>query len=108
VGAVSSELLDRQFPNLFQVLGGYLNQDFDLDFDSPDAALRAAADEQGDEQVAGAIREIEDLLASELGDDELMRLVERLTAGYSPELEGWSARPWLRHVRDLLTAGAVT
>jgi hypothetical protein len=105
MGRLSTEFVESQFPNLFQVLGGYLNQDFDLDYDSPDAALRAAAEEQGYEQITGAIREIDDLIAGEMRDDHLMRVVERLTAGYSPELEGWSARDWLRHARELLAAG---
>jgi hypothetical protein len=99
------DFLDWQFPNLLQVLGGYLHQDFDVDHDSADTALRDAAGSQGHEQITGALREIDHLLASEIGDDELMRLVERLTAGYSPELEGWNARDWLRHARDLLAAG---
>jgi hypothetical protein len=102
---VSADLLDWQFPNLFQVLGGYLHQDFDLEYDSPDEALRDAADSQGHDQIAGAIREIDHLLASDIGENDLMRLVERLTAGYSPQLEGWDARGWLRHARELLAAG---
>jgi hypothetical protein len=105
MGRLSTDVLERQFPNLFQVLGGYLHQDFDLDYDSPDAALRAAATGQGYEQIGGAIREIDRLLAGPIGEDELMRLLERLTAGYSPELEGWGARDWLAHVRELLSAG---
>jgi CdiI immunity protein len=96
-----------QFPNLSQVFGGYLHQDFDLDYESPDAALRAAAEGQGYEQVTGAIREIDHLLASEIGDADLMRMLERMTAGYSPELDGWGGRQWLRHARNVLIAGGV-
>jgi CdiI immunity protein len=105
VGRLTPDFLDWQFPNLFQVLGGYLHQDFDLDSESPDDALRNAAEGQGREQISGAIREIDHLLASPMRDGQLMTLVERMTAGYSPALEGWAARDWLRHARELLAGG---
>jgi hypothetical protein len=100
-----SELLEFRFPSLFQVLGGYLHQDWDIDAETPDDALRLAA-EEGPEQAGAAVREIDALLASEVDDKHLMRLIERLTAGYSPELEGWRARDWLLHARELLRPGA--
>ncbi|HVM17614.1 MAG TPA: contact-dependent growth inhibition system immunity protein [Gaiellaceae bacterium] len=91
-----------QFPNLFQVFGGYLHQDFDLEFASPDEALLAAAAGQGSEQVGDAVREIDSLLESDLDDSQLHAIVERLTAGYAPELDAWEARAWLAHARRLL------
>jgi hypothetical protein len=103
---LSTNFLDWQFPNLLQVLGGYLHQDFDLDYESPDAALRAATENQGHDPITGALREIDRLLASEIGDDELMQLIERLTAGFSPSLAGWTAREWLRHTRELLSSAS--
>jgi hypothetical protein len=96
----------EKYWNLHQVLGGYLNQDFLLDFSTPDAALRAAAEGQGRDQVAAAIREIDELIASPLTDDELDHILDRLTAnGYSPRLEGWEIRPWLEHARGIMRAG---
>jgi hypothetical protein len=94
------------FPNLFQVLGGYLHQDFDCDFASADEALRTAAEEQGREQVAGAVREIDALLAGGFDDRTLIAIVERLTTGYSPVLDGWEIRPWLEHARAILAVVA--
>jgi hypothetical protein len=93
------------YPNLFQVLGGYLHQDFDLDFDSPEEALQAAATGQGSEQVGAAIRELDELLSSHADDDVLIQIVERLTTGYSPVLDGWQIRPWLEHTRAILEEG---
>ncbi|MEK6274801.1 MAG: contact-dependent growth inhibition system immunity protein [Actinomycetota bacterium] len=95
----------EQYPNLRQVLGGYLHQDFDLDFESPDAALRDAAQGQGPQQVGGAVQEINELLASDLESRQLTEIVERLTAGYSPVLDGWEIRDWLQHARTILRTG---
>jgi hypothetical protein len=95
----------HEFPNLFQVLGGYLHQDFLLEFDTADAALHAAAQGQGSVQVEGAIAEIDLLHARGLPHDELEALIERLTAGCAPELEGWEASEWLMHARAILEAG---
>jgi CdiI immunity protein len=100
-----SEFLESRFPGLFQVLGGYLHQDWDIEAETPDDALRLAA-EEGPKQAAAAVREIDMLLASDVDDKQLMRLIERLTAGYSPELAGWEARAWLVHARELLSTGA--
>jgi CdiI immunity protein len=99
-----THMVEWQFPNLFQVFGGYLHQDWDIEAASWDEALRLAVAE-APEQAAAAAGEIEVLLASELDDDQLMKLIERLTTGYSPELGGWAARPWLRRAGELLTGG---
>jgi hypothetical protein len=102
MGRLTTDPID-DYPNLSEVLGGYLNQDFRLDFDSPDAALRAAATGQGSGQVSAAIREIDTLLESTLDDEALDQILDRLTAnGYSPSLDGCQMRPWLQHARALL------
>jgi CdiI immunity protein len=95
-----------EFPNLFQVFGGYLHQDFGLEFGSADEALGAAAAGQGSEMVGAAIVEIDGLLGRRLSHDELEAVIERLTIGYAPELEGWDAHEWLAHARAILEAGA--
>jgi hypothetical protein len=94
-----------QFPGLFQILGGYLHQDFDLEFASPDEALRAASLEAS-EQIERALAEIDTLLKSGLAHRELERIVERLTSGYARELDGWDARAWLTHARAILGGAA--
>jgi hypothetical protein len=104
VSRLSVDPVER-YPNLFQVFGGYLHQDFDLDYESPDAALRDAAHGQGPEQVGAAIGEIDDLLSAGLEPRTLTEIVERLTAGYSPVLDGWEIRDWLKHARTLLESG---
>jgi catechol 2,3-dioxygenase-like lactoylglutathione lyase family enzyme len=103
--APSDNPLEREFPNLFQLLGGYLHQDFDLDHANADAALAAAAHEDK-ARAAGAARELDALLASSRDDDGLTRLVERLADGYSPTLDGWRIRAWLEHVAAILRGGA--
>jgi hypothetical protein len=98
---VTADATER-FPHLFQVFGGYLHQDFDLEYASPDEALSAAGQEYHD--VPAAVSEIDRMLESGLDDRHLTDAVERLTAGYSPELDGWQIRPWLDHAREILEA----
>jgi hypothetical protein len=98
---VTADAIER-FPHLLQVFGGYLHQDFDLDYASPDEALRAAGREYND--IPAAVNEIDRMLEGALDDRQLLDDVERLTAGYSPELDGWQIRPWLDHARDILEA----
>ena len=100
---VTWERLEREWPDLTQLLGGYLHQDWDLDAPTPDDALRDAAREgQGDEQVAGAIQQIDALLTSGYDEASLTAIVERMTAGYSPVLDGWKTRDWLEHAKAIL------
>ena len=90
-----------RWPELGQVLGGYLHQDWDLEADSPDDALRLARVES-EEQVSAAIEQINELLAGNQSDAELTEIVERMSAGYSPILDGWTIRAWLVHAKALL------
>ena len=93
------------YPNLGQVLGCYLHQDFDLEYASPDDALRDAARSQGHDQVSAAVREIDELLDSGLDAKGLEEAVHRLTGwGYGPELDGWKVRDWLLHAKEVLSA----
>ena len=104
VSAVQRDPIEL-YPNLFQIFGGYLHQDWDLDYESPEAALRDAADGQGPDQVDAAIEEIDGLLAGDLDPQETIKIVARLTPGYSPVRDGWEIRPWLVHARSILKSG---
>lgn len=92
-------------PALKQVLGGYLHEDFAEEFGSADEALRSAAKDQGAGQVIDALAELDALLRSSFTDEQLTDLIEGLTTGYSPVLDGWEIRSWLEHVQTLLAEG---
>ena len=102
----SWERLEREWPELSRILGGYLHQDWDIEGDTPDDALRLARREGDSTDLATAVQEIDALLATQLDETGLREIVERMTEGYSPSLDGWEIRPWLRHVRQILAGGA--
>jgi hypothetical protein len=98
---MDTELQD-QFPNLDQVLGGYLNQDFDI----YGPALEDAVDAYIDDAPAAVIAETRLEIARflELKANDLDGELERLSAGYSRE-PGMAAREYLFWLDGLLRAG---
>lgn len=97
------EELERDWPDLAQLLGGYLHQDWEIEGDTPDAALRKAREEYGStDDLDRVIEQLGALIASSHDDWTLLTMVERMTAGYSPELDGWTTRAWLAHAKALL------
>jgi hypothetical protein len=88
-------------PNLFQVLGGYLHQDFDLDHGRADDALLAAVAGQPPEQVAAAAAELAAHRPS--ADDEgASRRFNNELCSYHPPGDGLSYSEWLDRVQRVL------
>jgi CdiI immunity protein len=88
------------YPNLRQVFLCYLNQDWDLEFDSSMDALRAARDLQPKQQIDGAVIEIDELLSRSLDDASLWQIVVALGGG-APDTREISA--WLAQARRTLS-----
>jgi hypothetical protein len=86
----------EQYPLSFQFLGGYLHQDFDLDYGSAEAAIeQALADWHDDERLSGVEAELEALLR--LSDVGLQRTVNRI-CDYHPPGDGLTYRDWVVQV----------
>jgi len=89
---------------LQQFVGGYLHQDFDLEFKSPDEAVTAYGREFSAEAVAVVIAELDRILSSSISESEMYELwIKTLHASYDPAKDGLTYREWFAHVRDLLT-----
>lgn len=91
------------YDDLARLLGGYFHQDFVDVHGSPDAAVRAFAAGAPD-VAAGTVRDIDALLAGELTEPRLTGLLTELGSCYDVHSDGYDARGWLAHVRELLTA----
>ena len=93
-------MLQDDYPSLWQLLGGYFHQDWDLDYSSPDEALRDFFD--GQPVLAPRLAdEIERVLALEKSDTELDELILEFGSSYLPTSNGVRSQTWLSGIRDL-------
>jgi hypothetical protein len=88
-------------PNLFQVLGAYLHQDWDLEYGDAEAALVAAITGQGREQVAAAADELRTHRPPRDDESASCRFTNGLCS-YHPPGDGLSYSAWLDHVQHML------
>ena len=98
-------MIREEFPSLSTLFGAYLHQDWDIDYQTPENAVRSFAAAAGSQLVSQTRREIETLLEKPLTDSELATLITReFGASYDPCLDGHSPRAWLRDVAAILGA----
>jgi hypothetical protein len=92
----------NRWPHLARLFGAYANQDWDAYGKAPEDAVRRFAAEVEPEAVAGARREIRDLLGAVPDEAGLDRTLDALGCGYAPAADGTSTRAWLARVARLL------
>jgi len=96
---------DSEYPALYQLLAGYFHEDWPEEYPSADDALRAFRAEAPPGAIRAAVLEVERLLAEQLSDGDLGRLLmEGFRLNYVPERDGRTHREWLQHVREQLGA----
>ena len=92
-------MLKDEYPALWLFLGGYLHQDWDLDYDSPEAALRDFI--AGEHVLAPQLpAEVDRVLARGESDAALNELLLEFGSSYLPTGVGASPRTWLTSVRQ--------
>jgi hypothetical protein len=97
---------DSEFPALFQFFGGYFNQDWRTEYETPVDAINAYVADAPPEAVSEAATEIDRVLSLELDEAALARLLrEGFDCNYVPELDDGLVSDWLLHVRDDLRRG---
>ena len=99
--------LERRWIHLANLLGAYFHQDFDAEYDSPEAVLDGFAAEEDAEFVRAAASEARSFAASG-PDDELLAEMRRAGIGYAFWAEGWTSKAWLEFVADRLDAAVET
>jgi hypothetical protein len=86
--------MKNQFPSLRNFLGGYFNQDWDLDYESEEAVLKAFVAAVQRRDVVTLVSEIQKVVSLPMNDDDLKRFVQQeLACDYEPQ--GMSMRQWL-------------
>ena len=90
-------------PNLFQVLGAYLHQDFDLEYPTAEDALAAAVAGQGWAHVRAAASELRSHRPPQHDEAASAQFVNELCS-YHPPSVGLSYTRWLDHVQHVLDA----
>lgn len=91
------------FPSLSYWFSCYLNQDYDLEFGSPDGALFAFKSKEVEDELRQLNNEVTELIESELDEKKLRDLLlNKLDCGYFYPAKWTTAKDWLRHIRGLL------
>jgi hypothetical protein len=86
-----------------RVISPYLDQDWPEEFQDSSEALAAAAASEPEEMFGNVCREIDDILASDLNEDDLEKIIRDQAGCYfAPESEGHTYRSWLKEVRAAL------
>lgn len=92
-----------KYPNLGLLLAAYLHQDWDLEFESVESAVRAFASKESKGVVAKAREEIDSVLQLRCKEQDLVKLLtEQLGSSYNPRLSGISPQVWLQSIQALL------
>ena len=83
-----------------RVISPYLDQDWPDEFQDSSEALSAAVSSEPEEMFGDVCREIDDLLASDLTEEDLEKIVRDQAGCYfAPQSEGHTYRSWLKEAR---------
>jgi len=93
----------NQYQHLRQLLGGYLHQDWRLDFSTPEEAIGAFKEKEPQECIEGVCRELEEVipLIKETKEPEKF-LWQVLWCYYNPQADGLTVADWLERVHKQL------
>jgi hypothetical protein len=92
--------------NLHQFLGGYFNQDWDLEQPDPEHVIKEFLKGSSPERVHHAARELKQLIARNLSEEDLGKfLLDDLHCFYNPGLG--QRQNWLKWVLSLITENEI-
>lgn len=92
-----------KFPILKNFFSAYLSQDFDMEFGSTGNAIRAFGHQASENERVAAISELEEVITSNLDEEQLKSLVFRELGCYYYYPADWnSGIAWLKHVSVIL------
>jgi hypothetical protein len=91
----------EQIDALIQMLGGYLHQDWTLQFESEEAAVQAMLDDAGTARIAEGVRGIDELTSGQYSEEDVEDFVYRRVGCYfDPQSIGLSYLSWLKVIRE--------
>ena len=92
--------------NLFYFLGGYFNEDWNLEADDDKGIVALFMKQESREQISQTLAELQELLAQKRTEDDLKRyLFYELHCRYNPTADGLSLTQWLASIADQLALG---
>jgi hypothetical protein len=95
----SNEVLEQQYPALWQFFGAYLHQDWREEYDSPSAALRDFV--SGSPDLAARLpRELHDARESTPDEATADELIADLGCSFVPSRAGLDPRDWLHRLEE--------
>ncbi|QBH01548.1 contact-dependent growth inhibition system immunity protein [Xanthomonas oryzae] len=95
--------MKKNLDALGQLLGCYFHQDWVDEFGDDLSAIQAIIDSEPHAQVLAAIREIDELLADGLPENELSTvLIQDAGCYFEPRSLGLTREEWLKRVRSRL------
>jgi len=99
-------MMGYEMKALEQILGCYFHQDWVDEFESDEVALRAIIDSEPIEQIRAGVMEIDELLASNLSEDQLKTvLMNKFGCYFDPGAIGATYENWLKKLRNDFTRG---
>jgi hypothetical protein len=92
--------------NLFQLLGGYFNEDWDLEADDDQGVVELFMKQESREKIQQTLNELRSLLGQKKSEDELNKIVfDELHCRYSPTADGLTTSQWLASIADQIDFG---
>lgn len=87
--------------NLFQLLGGYFNEDWDLEADNDKGIVEFFLKQESREKIQQTLSELQTLIDQKKSEDELNKIVfGELHCHYNPTADGLTTSQWLTSIAD--------
>jgi hypothetical protein len=92
-----------KYPNLDDLLGAYFNQDWDEDYDTPEAVISGFAQDGDKKGIEDTINELKTLLKEEHTQNEWLRIIyDDFGCFCNPEHGGIQPTDWLKKIQKQL------
>ena len=92
--------------NLFHFLGGYFNEDWDLEAEDYRGIVVLFMKQEPREQITQTLTELQELLAQKRSEDELEKCpFHELHHRYNPTPDGLTLSQWLVSMADQIASG---
>jgi RNase adaptor protein for sRNA GlmZ degradation len=98
LGFISECMNEVKYKNAFQFLAGYFHEDFSIEFNNPEMAVKKFIGENDAAARSEVIRELQDVLSNYEGEN-LEKVILGLGCYYSPKKHrNISMEEWLKEV----------
>ena len=94
--------LGERYPALARLLAAYLHEDWRMEAETPDAAVRQFRADDGPAAAKNAGQDIERLLQDMSSESDLSTAIDTLGSYYLPALDQLSTREWLQRMASIL------